>query len=106
MEAAGVLTLYRRSVEKHKLRYTPFIGDGDSSSYSAVCKDVPYGPTFYIPKSDCISHVTKRMGSNLRSLIRDYKGIFALNNIRISGTIVRMGIKRELYGEGMGGRVK
>lgn len=74
MEASGVLKLYSRSEKKHNIRYNPFIGDGDSSSYSKVCVEQPYGPTVYVPKVDCISHVTKRMGSNLRSLVRDYKG--------------------------------
>jgi hypothetical protein len=74
MESAGVLKLYSRSIERHKIRYIPFIGDGDSSSYNQICIVKPYGPNVYIPKVDCISHVTKRMGTNLRSLVRDYKG--------------------------------
>lgn len=69
-----MLKLYSRSIERNKIRYIPFIGDGDSSSYNQVCVVQPYGPTVYIPKVDCISHVTKRMGTNLRSLVRDYKG--------------------------------
>ena len=84
MEAAGVSKLYSRSIERHKIRYIPFIGDGDSSSYSRICIEQPYGPTVYIPKVDCIAHVTKRMGSNLRSLIRDYKGEYLLFLLYIS----------------------
>ena len=75
MESSGVLQLYRRSSEKRSLRYIPFIGDGDSASYNSVCIEKPYGETIFIPKVDCIAHVTKRMGTNLRSLVRDYKGI-------------------------------
>jgi hypothetical protein len=74
MESSGVMQLYHRSIEKRTIRYIPFIGDGDCSSYSQVCIKKPYGPSVFIPKVDCISHVTKRMGSNLRSLVRDYKG--------------------------------
>ena len=74
MESSGVTQLYKRSIEKHKIRYIPFIGDGDSSLYSQICVEVPYGPSVFIPKVDCITHVTKRMGSNLRSLVCDYKG--------------------------------
>ena len=73
MESSGVMQLYKRSIEKHKIRYIPFIGDGDSS-YSKICVEMSYGPSVFIPKFDCIAHVTKRMGSNLRSLVRDYKG--------------------------------
>ena len=81
MEAAEVLTLYRRSVEKLGLRYIPYIGDGDSSGYSAVDKEKPYGPTVFIPKEECISHVTKRMGTNLRNLVKEYKGILIFSTL-------------------------
>ena len=64
MEAAGVLTLYKRTPEG--IRYSPFVGDGDSKSYSQLEQAAPYGPSFHIPKEDCIAHVTKRMGTNLR----------------------------------------
>jgi hypothetical protein len=83
MESSGVMQLYKRSVEKHAIRYIPFIGDGDCSSYNQVSIEKPYGESVYIPKVDCISHVTKRMGSNLRSLVRDYKGNFSVLSIFI-----------------------
>ena len=73
MEATGVLQLYERSLDSN-LRYIPFIGDGDSSAYNTVSTKKPYGPSVYIPKAECVSHVTKRMGTNLRALIRDHKG--------------------------------
>lgn len=74
MEAAGAKLLYQRSVQLRKLRYIPYIGDGDSKAYSDVCKDHPYGPTVFIPKEEGVSHVTKRMGSGLRKLLSEYKG--------------------------------
>ena len=72
MEAAGAKILYRRSLRRG-LRSFPYIGDGDSKAYSAVTHDQPYGPNVYIPKEECVSHVTKRMGSGLRALLKDYK---------------------------------
>ena len=72
MEAAGVLTLYKRTPEG--IRYSPFVGDGDSKSYSQLEQAAPYGPSFHIPKEDCIAHVTKRMGTNLRKKVAEYKG--------------------------------
>lgn len=75
MESTGVRHIFGRSLEKHNLRYSPFVGDGDSKSYNEVVSLAPYGPTFFIPKEDCISHVTKRMGSALRRLTTEYKGI-------------------------------
>ena len=74
MESAGVLQIYGRSIEKHNVRYRPFIGDGDSSSYSAVEKESPYGPLYPVEKEECVSHITKRMGTNLRELLKEYKG--------------------------------
>ena len=44
MEARGSCLLFGRSLDKHKLRYIPFVGDGDSKSYTEVCKLAPYGP--------------------------------------------------------------
>lgn len=74
MEAAGAKILYQRSVKLRKLRYIPFIGDSDSKAYTAVKQEQPYGPAAFIPKQECVSHVTKRMGTGLRALVRDYKG--------------------------------
>ena len=73
MESDGVVQLYERSLKKG-IRYNPFIGDGDSSSYSAVEKMMPYGVLYPIRKQECVNHVTKRMGTGLRALTRDYKG--------------------------------
>ena len=67
MESAGVIQLYERSIDKHNICYNPFIGDGDSSSYSAVDKLRPYRPMFNIDKSKCMNHVTKHMETNIRA---------------------------------------
>ena len=56
------------------LRYIPFVGDGDSKSYSEVCKMAHYGPAVFIPKEDCITHVTEQMGTALKKLILTRKG--------------------------------
>ena len=74
MEAEGASRLNGRSIEKHKFRCIPFVGDGDSKSYSSVCKSLPYGAGVTIPKEDCIGHVTKRMGTALRKVKADYGG--------------------------------
>ena len=74
MEKAAVMILYNRSVEKRSLYYDPYIGDGDSSSYREVCKAQVYGPAKLIDKEEDIGHVTKRMGTILRIVVRDHKG--------------------------------
>ena len=75
MEKSAVVELYERSIEKNKIRYDPFIGDGDSSAYNEVCKMQVYGPTKIPGKEEDIGHVTKRMGNHLRAVVRDHKGI-------------------------------
>ena len=74
MEKSAVVSLYQRSVEKRQLYYDPYIGDGDSSSYREICNLQVYGPTKLVGKEEDVGHVTKRMGTNLRSIVRDYKG--------------------------------
>ena len=61
MEASGVVTCFNRSVERYGLRYTEYLGDGDSKGY----------------KSECIGHIQKRVGRRLRNLRDD--GVF--NNL-------------------------
>lgn len=68
MEVEAALTLFRRSLSKHGLRYTNIVCDGDSRTFVALCQDQTYG---FIPftKEDCINHVKKRMGTALRALV-------------------------------------
>ncbi|KAK3749152.1 hypothetical protein QZH41_009828, partial [Actinostola sp. cb2023] len=103
MEAAGAKILYQRSVATKGLRYIPFIGDGDSKAYSAVCAAQPYGPSVFIPKEECVSHVTKRMGTGLRALLRDYKGKKLSDGKVLSGsghlTLARVDLIQGFYGQ-------
>ena len=67
MEQAGVVSCFKRSISDYKVRYTSYIGDGDSSSFSSLCKADPYGGVT-ISKKECVGHVQKRLGSRLRTL--------------------------------------
>ena len=69
MEKDGSVEIFLRSVETRKLRYTTFVGDGDSSSFGAVANAVTskYGDQYPVEKEDCIGHIQKRLGSALRS---------------------------------------
>ena len=55
-------------------RYNPFIGDGDSKAYRRVEQEKPYGEDFTVRKEECVGHVQKRMGTNLRKLLDSKKG--------------------------------
>ena len=86
MESDGVLTIYQRSIKKHGLRYNPYIGDGDSSSFTRVAKAAPYGVLKPLKKSECYIHVTRRMGTGLRKLIKEHKGNFLFPKILIKNS--------------------
>ena len=59
IECSGALEIWKRSVSKHNLRYTTYIGDGDSKTHTTIVDEKPYGPECDIKKSDCIGHVQK-----------------------------------------------
>lgn len=71
-EVEAALRLFRRSLEKHKLRYTTMLSDGDSRTFHALTEDEVYG-YIKVEKKDCINHVHKRMGAALRTLIEKKK---------------------------------
>lgn len=75
--------LYGQSLQKHELRYIPFVGDRDSKSYAEARKMALHGEAVFIPKEDCIKHVTKRMGTALRKLQATDKGMQFVNFITV-----------------------
>ena len=64
MEPEAAKTIWARSIERHQLVYSTFIGDGDSKSYHQVCELDPY-PTVPVAKEECIAHVTRRLKKHL-----------------------------------------
>ncbi|KAH8028134.1 hypothetical protein HPB51_013181 [Rhipicephalus microplus] len=73
MEVEAALRLFRRSLEKHKLRYTTMLSDVDSRTFHALTEDEVYGYIKVEKKKDCINHVHKLMGAALRTLIEKKK---------------------------------
>ena len=63
------------SIENRKLRYTHYIGDGDSKAYEVVKND-PY-PGIVVEKLECVGHIQKRLGSRQRNLKHTMKGPLA-----------------------------
>ena len=68
MEKEAAIEMFLRLVEKGGLKYTTYIGDGDSSSYGMVAQVLKekYSDQYVVVKEDCIGHIQKRMGSSLR----------------------------------------
>lgn len=73
MESAGAVEIFRRSIPFLNLRFTGYIGDGDSNSYASVVADAPYDG-IRIRKLECVGHVQKRMGTRLRNLRKSFSG--------------------------------
>ena len=84
MEAAGVMNIYKRSVETKKLRYTKYLGDGDSKAFQDVVAANVY-PGHSQEKDECIGHVQKRVGARLRTYKINYKGILLSDHKKLCG---------------------
>ena len=78
MESDRAIALFQRSENNRNLIYGTYIGD-DSKAYSSVKNSMPYGPLIYINKEECRAHITKRMGTGLRTIVKNYKGMSCIS---------------------------
>ncbi|XP_028412728.1 uncharacterized protein LOC114535641 [Dendronephthya gigantea] len=72
MKTEGVKRIFERSEKDRKLQYTEYFGDGDNKAYSEV-ENVYDG--IHVEKKECVGHVQKRVGTALRKLKKEHKGI-------------------------------
>ncbi|GFV86746.1 uncharacterized protein TNCV_3964761 [Trichonephila clavipes] len=72
MEVDGMLRIFNRSEKLHNLKYSNYIGDGDTKTFNAFSENKPYGGDHLIQKIECVGHVQKRMGTRLRKLKLEY----------------------------------
>ena len=56
MEVDAVIEMFKRSVEKFRVRYRNYIGDGDSKTYSGFLKAAPCANEEVV-KKEFIGHV-------------------------------------------------
>ena len=99
MEADGVVVIWQRSIEEHKLHYTSVIAD--AKTYKAICDGKPYGPGVEIVKHECVGHVQKRMMNHLKALKQSNPVDSDGRRIRIGGwnritDVVRKFLKNSL----------
>lgn len=73
MECDSVIEMFERSVERHSIRYSEYLGDGDSKAIKAVNNKKVYGPDIEVEKLECVNHVSKRMFARLSSLKQTMK---------------------------------
>ena len=75
METEGAIRMFSRSVQSRTLKYTQFVGDGDSSCYghvSGAMKEL-YRDLNHVVKEECVRHVQKHMDAALESYKKDMK---------------------------------
>lgn len=72
MEVEAGLILFQRSLQKHNLRYTTILCDGDSRTFEAIKQARTYG-FVEVQKEDCVNHVQKITGTALRNLVKNHK---------------------------------
>ena len=85
MEMDAITEMFKRSEEKYDVKYTNYIGDGDSKTYGSIIKSAPYGDIPII-KKECIGHVQKRMGRRLRECKKKNKGLGGRD--KLTGTMI------------------
>ena len=84
MESSAVVSLWARSQQVRGLRYVGYIGDGDSKGYHNVVDSKPYGEQGVV-KEECVGHVQKRLGKNLRDLKQHLTGQKLADGKQIGG---------------------
>ena len=73
METEAAVVMWGRSLQLHSFQYMEMLGDGDGKAHGKVNGLHPYGPEASIKKIECVNHVTKRMGTALRTLVEKRK---------------------------------
>ncbi|GFW82244.1 uncharacterized protein TNCV_3817251 [Trichonephila clavipes] len=68
METVGMVRIFQHSLSHRSVRYTSYIENGDSKTFSSITASNPYGEDITVSKIECVGHVQKRMGSRLRKL--------------------------------------
>ncbi|GFS91483.1 uncharacterized protein TNCV_1139231 [Trichonephila clavipes] len=71
MEMKAAAKIWSRS-EACGFRYTTLLSDGDAKTHKFLNSLKIYGPDVEILKEECINHVSKRLGTSLRNLVKDW----------------------------------
>ena len=72
MDTEGMKRIFHRSENERNLQYTEYFGDGNSNAYAEV-ENVYDG--IHVKKKECVGHVQKRVGTALRKLKKENKGL-------------------------------
>ena len=85
MESAAAVRLWSRSIARHGLRYTEYIGDGDCKGHAKVVASAPHGPGVDVVPLERVSRMQKHVGHRLRELVKKHSGNNLSDGRSISG---------------------
>ncbi|GFV98566.1 uncharacterized protein TNCV_1397851, partial [Trichonephila clavipes] len=71
MEAAAIL--WQRSIKECNMRYTCILSDGDSKTFQHLMSLNIYGKGKPIKKEECFNHISKCLGTGLRSKVKEWR---------------------------------
>ena len=74
MEPKAAERIWGRSLERNRLVYSVFVGDGDYKAFHHVTILDPY-PLVKVRKKECLAHVAKRLKKNLKKIKPNTKTI-------------------------------
>lgn len=80
-----MVRIFKRSEKERQAVYSEYVGDGDTKTFFSICSAQPYGPAVNIKKIECVGHVQKRMGTQLRNLKKSMRGKKLSDGKSISG---------------------
>ena len=88
--SAAAVEIFGRSISNLQLKYTTFVGDGDSSSFGRVREAMKanFGDKYMyvVEKEECVGQVQQRMGTALRKYKKDMKGRKLADGKGVGGT--------------------
>lgn len=84
MEVGGVKNLCVRSGANLRVKYTKYLGDGDSKGFEADLASKPYR-CVKIEKLECVRHLQKRLGTRLRTLKTSMKDVKLSDGRKLGG---------------------
>lgn len=74
MEVDAMREMFARSEKSLGVKYSNYIGDGDTKTFKALLDLDPYDD-IAVQKKECVGHVQKRMGSRLRAVKKGTRGL-------------------------------
>lgn len=94
MEKDAAEIMWSRSVAERGFRYTTIVSDGDAKTHAHLNDIKVYGPNTLIAKEECVNHVSKRLGTALRNLVKEWKVKKVTLGGRKAGSLKESTIKR------------